>query len=233
MFDRRRVLALIPARGGSKGIPKKNIANCCGKPLLAWTVEAAQGAKYIDRIVLSTDDPETRSVAIAYGCEVPFIRPGYLASDSTQTIDVIWHALEYVSGYDLVVLLQPTSPLRTSTDIDECIEFAFNKDAAAVVSITPSREHPFLSFQMDQLNRLKPFISRQPNESLRRQDFPDAYRVNGSIYLAHIPWLKATRTFFSAETHGFIMPACRSIDIDTKDDLARAESLLRDRARFC
>ena len=117
-----KVLAVIPARGGSKGLVRKNILDLAGIPLIAWTIEAAKRSKYIDRVVLSSDDDEIMAVAKHYGCEVPFRRPSALASDDAASLDVLFHAIEKVPGYDYVILLQPTSPLRTFTDIDSAFE---------------------------------------------------------------------------------------------------------------
>ena len=122
MIEGLSVLGLIPARGGSKGVPRKNIRLVAGRPLLAWTIDAARASRYLDRLVLSTDDCEIGAVAIAAGCEVPFLRPPELARDDTPGIDPVLHALGQLPPFDIVVLLQPTSPLRLASDIDGCIE---------------------------------------------------------------------------------------------------------------
>ena len=122
MIDNKRVLAIIPARGGSKGVPRKNIRNLAGKPLIAWTIKEGKKSKYIDRLILSSEDSEIIEIAKAYGCDVPFVRPEELAKDNTSGVEPVLHAVSKLEGYDIVVLLQPTSPLRTVTDIDKCIE---------------------------------------------------------------------------------------------------------------
>lgn len=123
-----KILAIIPARGGSKGVPRKNIRDLAGKPLIAWTIEEAKKSKYITRLILSSEDEEIIEAAKKYGCEVPFVRPIELAQDNTPGIEPVLHAIEKCPGYDYVLLLQPTSPLRTVEDIDGCIEFLLNKN---------------------------------------------------------------------------------------------------------
>ena len=123
-----KVLGLIPARGKSKGIPRKNIKNLCGKPLIAWTIEESLKSKKLDNVVVSTDDEEIADIAQKYGADVPFMRPAELAGDSTSGIDTVLHAIDELPDFDSVLLLQPTSPLRTSTDIDSIINFAFSKN---------------------------------------------------------------------------------------------------------
>ena len=128
-----KILAVITARGGSKGLVRKNILDLAGMPLIAWTIQAAKQSKYINRVVLSSDDDEIMTVAEKYGCEVPFRRPAMLASDDASSLDVLFHAIGEVSGYDYVILLQPTSPLRTSTDIDDAFDlYAFLKSKKIV-----------------------------------------------------------------------------------------------------
>lgn len=139
-----KILAIIPARGGSKGVPRKNIRELAGKPLIAWTIEEAKKSKYIDRLILSTEDDEIIEVAKQYGCEVPFKRPIELAQDDTPGIDPVLHAIEQCPGYDYVVLLQPTSPLRTVDDIDGCIEQLLSSDGTNFcVSVTEPEKSPY------------------------------------------------------------------------------------------
>lgn len=225
MIGTRKVLALIPARGGSKGIPGKNIADLAGKPLIAWTIEAAKGCPGIDAIVLSTDDPAIASVAARFGCAVPFMRPPELATDESSSMDVVYHALEQLPGFDVVVLLQPTSPLRASADIEMCLNLL--KNAPAVVSMRPSQDHPYLTYQINDGGTLTPFVQPVPGKSLRRQDLPGAWCLNGAIYAADIDWLKEQGGFISSETAAYQMPSERSIDIDTPADLRLAGELLQ------
>jgi N-acylneuraminate cytidylyltransferase len=225
MFNEARVLAIIPARGGSKGLPRKNIVELAGKPLIAWTIEAAKRSKYIDRFILSSDDLEIIEVAKTWGCEVPFIRPAALAGDDAPGIGPVLHAIQELSGYDLVVLLQPTSPLRTSEDIDAAIELCVSKNAPACVSVTECKQHPYLVFSRTANGCLLPFLEVGEKRN-RRQDFPGAFILNGAVYVAQKKCLEVSRTFLVEETVSYIMPSDRSIDIDTAEDLRLTEYLL-------
>lgn len=225
MIDARKVLALIPARGGSKGIPGKNIVGLAGKPLIAWTVEAARASRHIDDVVLTTDDDAIAQVGRRVGASVPFMRPAALATDEASTMDAIFDALDRLPGFDVVVLLQPTSPLRTTADIDAAL--ALLDRAPSCVSVRPAYDHPYLTFRIDDGHALTPFATTPEGQSLRRQDLPAAWCLNGAVYAADIPWLRAQRSFISARTVAYPMPTERSIDIDTPADLRAAEDLLR------
>ncbi|UED75578.1 cytidylyltransferase domain-containing protein [Brevibacillus sp. DP1.3A] len=226
MIDNKTVLAIIPARGGSKGVPRKNIRELAGKPLIAWTIEAAKKSKHIDRLVVSTDDEEIAEVARKWGCEVPFIRPSALAQDDTPGIDPILHAMELLPGFDYIVLLQPTSPLRNTDDIDSCLEKCINEKANACVSVTVTDKSPFWMYQLSEEAMLEPVIdSKQP--VLRRQDAPDVYVLNGAVYVASANWLYGTRSFLQSETIGFVMPKERSYDLDTPLDFLIIETILK------
>lgn len=224
MINGKSVLAIIPARGGSKGVPRKNIRDLAGKPLIAWTIEAARKSIYIDRLVLSSEDTEIIEVARSWGCEVPFVRPTELAQDDTPGIDPVLHALTELPGYDYVVLLQPTSPLRTTADIDGCIVHCEEKTAPACVSVTEPAHHPQWMFTLSDAEVLLP-ISEQ--RGVRRQDLPTVYALNGAVYVARTAWLFETRGFLGKGTHGYVMPSSRSIDIDTEQDIAFAACLLQ------
>jgi CMP-N,N'-diacetyllegionaminic acid synthase len=226
-----RILAVIPARGGSKGLPHKNIRDACGKPLIAWTIEAAQKSRYISRLVLSSDDTEIIKAAQRFGCDVPFVRPKYLASDTASSIDVIHHAIKEIPGYDYVILLQPTSPLRTTSDIDNAVEMMLNKGAPACVGITESTESPYWMMVVEKNEVLKPLIDRSHFQQ-RRQDLPNTYLVNGAIYIAEINWLMRQSGFVGPETIGYRMPKERSIDIDTEEDFRQLLSLLDSVRKF-
>jgi CMP-N,N'-diacetyllegionaminic acid synthase len=217
VIDGLRVLALITARGGSKGLPGKNIRPAGGKPLLAWTVEAARGSRYCDRVVISTDDETIAAAARAHGCEVPFMRPSQLATDTASSMDVVMHALQALPGFDLLLLLQPTSPLRTSADIDAACELLLAQQAPACVSITPARESPYWMYSVGPDHALKPVVEL-PAGITRRQDLPLAYSLNGGVYLARTPWLQESRSFVTPQTVALVMPANRSLDIDTLED---------------
>lgn len=224
MIENKTVLAIIPARGGSKGVPRKNIRDLAGKPLIAWTIEEAKKSKYIDRLILSSEDDEIISVAKQYGCEVPFKRPAYLAADDTPGIEPILHAVNNLPDYDFVLLLQPTSPLRVVEDIDGCIEYLFQNEAPACVSVTEPEKSPFWMYTINQKGLMKPLIQQ---ESLvgRRQDLPLVYALNGAVYVAESDWLKENKSFLTEETIAFIMPKQRSFDIDTEMDFLMCEFL--------
>lgn len=217
MIDGRSVLAVIPARGGSKGLPGKHLLQAGGRPLIAWTIEAAHAAKSIDRTVLSSDDEAIMACARALGCDVPFRRPAELATDAAASIDVVLHAVDALPGHGVVVLLQPTSPLRGAADIDAaCATFAARK-APACVSVAPVAQSPYWMYRLGDGATLLPVVAA-PEGATRRQDLPEAYALNGAIYVADIAWLRRTRSFVTRETVAHVMPAERSVDIDTAAD---------------
>ncbi|MBB5149734.1 acylneuraminate cytidylyltransferase family protein [Ureibacillus thermosphaericus] len=225
-----KILAIIPARGGSKGVPRKNIRDLAGKPLIAWTIEEAKKSKYITRLILSSDDDEIIEIAKRYGCEVPFKRPAELAKDDTPGIETVLHTIEKCPGYDYVVLLQPTSPLRTVEDIDECIEFFINKNIDFCVSVTQSEKSPYWMYKVDKSADMKPLIHL--NEMVtRRQDLPASYALNGAIYIAKVDKLLQERSFLNLNTKAFIMCRENSFDIDTELDFFICEQLLLKRKK--
>jgi CMP-N-acetylneuraminic acid synthetase len=222
------VLGLIPARGGSKTIPRKNIKDIAGKPLIAWTIESALGSRLLAAVVVSTDDLEIGEVARRYGAETPFVRPAELARDDTPGVDPVLHALEVLPGFDAVLLMQPTSPLRTSEDINECIRFAEGIGAGCVVSVTEASQHPYWMYRLDAERRLQSLIAEK--HVTRRQDLPAVYAANGALYFARREWLQRQRAFVTADTFGYVMPVERSIDIDSPFDWKLAELLLKEKA---
>jgi N-acylneuraminate cytidylyltransferase/CMP-N,N'-diacetyllegionaminic acid synthase len=228
-----KVLAVIPARGGSKSIPKKNIASAGGRPLIAWTIIAAQAAEAVDRIVVSTDAEEIADVARQYGVEVPFLRPSLLAQDDTPGLDPILHAVQWLKQHDnycadFVLCLQPTSPLRSAKDIDAAIELALGKNADAVVSVTPAAQHPYWMKLVDAQGLVHEFISLEGSVT-RRQGLPHVYALNGAIYLARIDVILERKTWYTDKTYAHIMPLERSLDVDEPWDLHVADLILRDK----
>jgi N-acylneuraminate cytidylyltransferase len=222
-----RVLALIPARGGSKGIPRKNIAPLGDRPLIAWTIEAAKASSYIDRTVLSSDNDEIIEVARRYGCEAPFKRDASLSGDTATTMGVVMDVLTRLDGFDWIVLLQPTSPLRNAADIDGCIATMVAAQAPAAVSVRPAEDHPYLVFETAPDGRMRHFAPPPNGVSLRRQDLPPAWCLNGAVYVAQVDWLRSRRDFLSTDTVAYPMPAQRSVDIDTPDDLEKVRSIVQ------
>lgn len=226
MYKGRRILALVPARGGSKGLPGKNIRPLGGKPLLAWSIEAARQSPYIDRCVLSTDCETIAAAGRAAGAQVPFMRPAELATDTAASMDVFLHALaQNGEEFDLLLVLQPTSPLRTGADIDAALDLYAQRDATAVVSVCPVDHHPWLSNVLPADGCMSTFL-RPEVASSRRQDLPAHYRINGALYLSDVRTLRETRTFYGPRTYALQMPPERSVDIDSLYDFRLAEACL-------
>lgn len=218
-------LAVIPARGGSKGVPRKNIKELAGKPLIAWTIEEAKKSKFIDRIILSSEDAEIIEVAKQYGCDVPFTRPVELAQDETPGIAPILHAIEQCPDYDFVVLLQPTSPLRTVEDIDGAIETLFEKEADFCVSVSEPDQSPYWMYNLD-VKGMMNLVIKQDNFALSRQDLPKVYSLNGAVYVANTEQLKVTKSFLTDYTAGYVMSRKHSVDIDTEEDFFHCQQML-------
>lgn len=224
MIAGKRVLAVIPARGGSKGVSRKNIRQICGKPLIGWTIEAAKKSKYIDRLILSSEDKEIIRVAKEWGCEVPFIRPTELAKDETLGVAPALHAVRELPGYDYLVFLQPTSPLRIAEDIDKCLEMCEKNCAPSCASVFEPDCSPYLMYTLKE-GTLHPILGKEKIHS-RRQDLPKVYALNGAVYVAKIDWVLRWETLVAEETIGYVMPRQRSIDIDDEIDLYTCNSLL-------
>lgn len=222
-----KTLALIPARGGSKGIPRKNINIIAGKPLIAWTIEAALASTLLDGVVVSTDNAEIAEVALRYGAQVPFLRPAELARDETPGVEPVLHALQQLPEYDAVLLLQPTSPLRSSADIDACLALARDRQAVSVVSVSEPDAHPDWMYRMTATQQLEKLLASQSHT--RRQDLPTVLTLNGALYFANADWLRRSRTLLAEETLAYVMPADRSVDIDTPLDWKFAELLLNEK----
>lgn len=227
------VIALIVARGGSKGIPRKNLRFVAGRPLIAWSIESALRSPTLSRVLVSTEDEEIAGVAREWGAEVPFMRPSELAGDTTPAIDVALHALHWLADREdrrpaYLMLLQPTSPLRTPEDIGEACRIADTSAAPAVVSVVRAPSHPFLCKRVTEKGLLEDFSS-VPQVDLRRQVLPAAYALNGAIYLSRNRSLREYGTFLPAGTAAYVMPAERSLDVDTPWDLQVADLALRNR----
>jgi CMP-N,N'-diacetyllegionaminic acid synthase len=219
-------VGLIPARGGSKGIPRKNIKLIAGKPLIVWTIEAALRSTVLGAVVVSTEDPEIAEVARCAGALVPFMRPSKLARDQTPTIDPVLHALDQLPQYDSVLLLQPTSPLRATEDIDACLRLAEQHRAPSVVSVSETDAHPYWTYSIAADQTLK----RLFDVALvtRRQDLPQVFSLNGALYFAYANWLRLNNSFLGTETLAYVMPRERSGDLDTPLDWKFAELLLKE-----
>jgi N-acylneuraminate cytidylyltransferase len=217
------VFAIIGARGGSKGVPGKNIRVVAGKPLIAWTIAAARGAACVDRVVVSTDDEAIADVARACGAEVPFLRPAELARDDTPGIAPVRHALETLGVTSpWTLLLQPTSPLRTSADIDSAFGVAAATDADAVLGVAAVRQHAAWQRERDDDGWLRA-IETPP---ATRQQLPQRFCPNGAIYLCRTVVILEQQSLTPTKTAAYEMPGSRSIDVDLIDDLVMVEALL-------
>lgn len=231
MIHGKTILAIIPARGGSKGLPRKNILPLLGKPLIAWTIERALASKYLDKVIVSTDDEEIARIAKDYGAEVPFLRPAELATDTATTIAAIHHALGFYKkrgiGFDYLALLEPTSPLRAEGDIDKAIKLLNDHEAEAdsLVSVGEVHmEHPSIVKKIEN-NYVTPYV---PTDEIitRRQDLSKAYFPYGVIYLSKITSLEATDTFYQERTIPFFIERWQNYEVDDIFDLKCIEAVL-------
>lgn len=223
------VLGVITARAGSQRIKGKNSKLLNGLPLLAYTINAAKESQRLSRFIVSTDAPEMADLARQFGAEVPFLRPKNISGDHAKSSDAIKHALDYFASqnenYDAVVLLQPTSPLRTGHDIDQAILLLDSK-FDAVVSVCKSEHSPLWMNTLPDDFSMKDFLSHPALKTKRSQDLSDYYRLNGAVFAAKTTYFIANDGFYGSNTRAYIMPQERSIDIDTDWDFYLAESLL-------
>lgn len=226
MIDNKKVLAIIPARGGSKGIPHKNIRLLNNKPLINWTIEAATSSNYVDKVILSSDSKEIINIAFKAGCEAPFIRPKNLSTDEALTIDVIDHAINNIKDtYQIIVILQPTSPFRGSCHIDAALEKMNKTKSNSLVSVTNVKKKPEWMYKIDsEFDRLIPILDGDFSRS-RRQDIKDSYALNGAIYAIHTRLFMDSKKLLHPKTIPYRMDQTSSIDIDTIEDLNFAEFL--------
>jgi CMP-N,N'-diacetyllegionaminic acid synthase len=222
------VMAIIPARGASKGIPKKNIRSLAGKPLIAYTIEAALKSNTIDKVIVSTDSEEIAEISQQYGAEVPFLRPSHLAEDNTPTLPVIQHAISYLENKegikgDIVVILQPTSPLRNSNIIDEAVEKLRRTNCDTVVSVCEVKDHPFWSYYIKN-DILSPFYE---GSAICRQELPKIYSLNGAVYVIKRDVLIEQNLILGKQMRPIVMAVEESIDIDDFFDLFIAEMVIK------
>jgi len=226
-----RVLGVIPARGGSKGVPRKNIRMLAGKPLLAYTIECARAARSLERVILSTEDEEIAEVGRRWGVEVPFLRPVDLAQDDTPTLPVIQHAVRFLEErgerFDAVCLLQPTSPFRKAEWIDRCVALLEESGATGVVTVlrVPPEHHPWWVYLNDESGWLT-LSTKQAEPVSRRQDLPPAYHREGSVYVTRRDVLMEGDSLYGERLAGFEVDEGESVNIDGPEDFARAERLL-------
>lgn len=217
MIKGKKVLGIIPARGGSKGVPGKNTAVVGSKPLVAWTIDSAKSSVYLDRLILSSDDSDAISVAEQAGCEIPFVRPKVLAKDTSTSAEVVEHALSMLEEeFDIAVLLQPTSPFRTALDIDSCIEKCLATKTSCV-SVVKLDKSPSWMYTLEKNGKLKSY--NKDEFARRRQDATPTYMLNGAVYAFHVRWFQEKQIFVDSQSLAYEMPEERSLDIDSKSDL--------------
>ena len=225
-----RVLGIINARGGSKGIPRKNVKTLSGRPLIEYTVKAGLGAKCIDRLIVSTEDDEIAMLSRELGADVPFMRPLELAGDDVRQIDAVLYAIKYLEDneqerFDYIALLQPTSPLRISYDIDSAFELLCQENADSVISFTTvDNYHPLHMYYMNGVAPLPVINEERINK--QRQNLPEVFIVNGAIRIAKHDVVVNDKTFFSSSTVSYVMPRERSINLDEPFDWELAEFLM-------
>lgn len=233
MYKDKSFLAIIPARGGSKGLAGKNIKELCGKPLIAWSIEAGLKSKYIDELIVSTDYQNIADISKEYGANVPFLRPDYLASDTATSFDAVKHAIDYYKNklnreFDYIILLEPTSPLREVNDIDNAIEkLLLGSSAKSIVGISKTEDqNPAFLVKKNS----EDYISGYENKNmkvLRRQDILDVYFFEGTVYISETKTLEKKKTFYHEQTIGFEVPKYKSLEIDDMDDFVMVESIMK------
>lgn len=232
MYKGYSILCVIPARGGSKGLPGKNIKEISGRPLIAYSIEQAKGAKYVDRIIVSTENREIADIARRYGAEVPFMRPRKLATDDCSIIDVLLHAMDWMENkgkckFDILVLLHATAPLRTTEDIDNSIKLLADKKADNVFSVTEAHRNPY--FNMVEVRENGTVGLVKSGSFVTRQSAPRVFDMNASIYVWWKDVLRKKKSVFLKKSHVYIMPRERSVDIDDYLDFRIAEMLLKEK----
>ena len=234
MSKTKKILAIIPARGGSKGIPRKNIIPLAGKPLIAWTIDAAKKSKYIDRIIVSSDSDEILKVAFKFGSE-PIKRPAKLAADIALPEPLIFHALGHLKKTekyipDVIIYLQPTSPLRNETDIDNAFNVFFKSKAMALNSVYEIDKKYLKTFGINKNGLLEGSINNK-YPFANRQQLPSVYMPNGAIYIIYTDVFRKTKMLFSDKTVPFLMQGEKNVDLDTQEDLKKLNKYLKNNGK--
>ena len=224
----KKILSLIPARGGSKGIPKKNIINLAGKPLIAWSIEASLKSEYITKTIVSTNDKEILDISLEYGAEV-INRPDNLSDDNANSESAVLHAINHLKNidefFDIIILLQPTSPLRDSMEIDSAFQELFASNASGLISVCKYNNEILKAFTKNEQGYIEG-ISNNNYPFMRRQDLPETFMSNGAIYIINTNEFIKNNSFYTKKTIPFIMSSDKSIDIDEYKDLEEAVKLL-------
>jgi N-acylneuraminate cytidylyltransferase/CMP-N,N'-diacetyllegionaminic acid synthase len=227
------ICAVVPARGGSKGLPRKNLRLLNGRPLLAYAVDAGLNARLVDRVIVTTDDEEIAAVARACGAEVPFMRPSELAADDTPTAPVLQHVVRWLEDHaaavEGTVLLQPTSPLRRAHHVDAAIQLFRETGAGSVVSVCEVEHCPYWMYRLEQ-DVLEPFMSDAERNRARRQDLPALYRLNGAVYVTRRDVLMLDGRIVAERSRAIEMSRAESLDVEDELDLRWGEWLASARA---
>lgn len=236
MIDEHKVIAVVPARGGSKGLPGKNLRMLSGRPLVAWPISAACQSEFVDRVIISTDDSEIAEAAKVAGAELPFMRPPELASDTASSMDVVRHALMTLADsgelYDYVVLLEPTSPLTEAKDIDSALSQLHGalSRADAIVGISRiEATHPEYSIKQSQEGLISPLTAPDFRSLRRRQEIEELYFLEGSLYASTTEAFLRIGSFYHERTIGYEVPRWKSLEIDEYLDLICAEAVMKHR----
>ncbi len=234
MIQSKKIIGIIPARGGSKGLPGKNIKNLAGKPLIAWSIEQAKKSKLIDKLIVNTDSKEIAKIVQKYGAEVPFLRPKELARDKSSIYDAIFHSLDWFkkngSNFDIVVLLEPTSPLRRENDIDNAIKLFLKnyKQADSLVSVGEVHlENPSMTLKIDG-KYTKPYMK---TDFSRRQELPKVYFPYGVIYLSKVKMLEKYRKFYQKRTIPYLIERWQNYEVDDIYDFTCIEAVLKQKLK--
>ena len=233
-----RVLGVIPARGGSKGIPKKNLVDICGRPLIAYSIDAATKSQNLTTFIVSTDSDEIADVATRHGALVPFRRPAEISNDAASSFDVIMHALDYMefesnSVYDAVMLLQPTTPMRTAATIDAAISQLLNSDCDSVVSVVDvGANHPYRMYKLNDKNTLVDLLTND-DPMMPRQKLPRVYIRSGDIYVTRRECLMQKRSLIGVASTAIVINPEDTVNIDTVEDLIIAQHRITERKRLC
>lgn len=229
MIEGKKTLAYIPARSGSKSVPHKNIADLNGKPVIAYTINAAKQSKYVDKVIVSTDSEEYAKIAREYGAEAPFLRPVELSGDRAREIDAALHLIEWLEGrgeqFDYILKLQATSPLRLAEDVDAAIEKLHEKKANCVISVSEAQVHPWWMNTLDDEMKMDSFLREEAYKN--RQELPTFYQLNGLVFAATWNHIKEAKSWYGTNSYAIITPNSRSVDIDNPTDLEMARILLR------
>jgi CMP-N,N'-diacetyllegionaminic acid synthase len=225
MINNKKILAVIPARSASKRLPNKNILDLAGKPLIAWTIDAALKSNFVDKVIVSSDSEQILNISKDYGADT-IKRPSYLANDSATTYDVINHTIQNEDKYDYVVVLQPTSPLRKNKHIDEALKLLIDKNADSIISVCETDHNPQWINTLPNDSSMNLFLSDELKNK-RSQDLEQYYQLNGAIYICNINKLANNNSFFfEKQSFAYVMAPEESIDIDTIRDFLVAKLII-------